>query len=159
MGAAVDHVTPMGMSGGSAEGNDKSEGQCFSCKSKLTALVVDNGGVCRAIQTVLLRSYGVDTEAVETGEAAVELIAAGATFSLIIIEMLLPFMDGPEVYITFFYFILLAKGPSSVHYLVIHYQLVIINTSDTSKVFFNSISTSGISNCGVQVQMLHPMLF
>ncbi|KAK7840594.1 two-component response regulator 24 [Quercus suber] len=95
MGAAVDHVTPMGMSGGSAEGNDKSEGQRFSCKSKLTALVVDNGGVCRAIQTALLRSYGVETEAVETGEAAVELIASGATFSLIIIEMLLPFMNGP----------------------------------------------------------------
>ena len=108
--------------------------------------MVDNGGVCCAIQTALLRSYGVDTEAVETGKAAVELIAAGATFSLIIIEMLLPFMDGPEVYITSFYFILLAKGPSSVHYLVIHYQLVIINTSDTSKVFFNSIGTSGISN-------------
>ncbi|XP_050252059.1 two-component response regulator 24-like [Quercus robur] len=96
MGAAVDHVTPMGMSGGSAEGNDKSEGQRFSCKSKLTALVADNGGVCRAIQTALLRSYGVDTEAVETGEAAVELIASGATFNLIIIEMLLPFMNGPE---------------------------------------------------------------
>ena len=31
---------PIGMSGGSAEGNDKSEGQRFSCKNKLTALVV-----------------------------------------------------------------------------------------------------------------------
>ena len=136
MGAAVDHVTPMGMSGGSAEGNDKSEGQRFSCKRKLTALVVDNGGVCRSIQTALLRSYGVDTEAVETGEAAVELIASGATFNLIIIEMLLPFMNGPEVYITSFYFILLAKGPSSVNYLVIHYQLVIINIIWYVKSFF-----------------------
>ncbi|XP_030936589.1 two-component response regulator 24-like [Quercus lobata] len=88
MGAAVDHVSPMGMSGGS--------GQRFSCKNKLTALVVDNGGVCQAIQTAILRSYGVETEAVETGEAAVELIASGATFNLIIIEMLLPFMNGPE---------------------------------------------------------------
>ena len=119
MGAAVDHVSPMSMSGGS--------GQRFSCKNKLTALVVDNGGVCQAIQTAILRSYGVETEAVETGEAAVELIASGATFNLIIIEMLLPFMNGPEVYISSFYFILLEEGPSSVNYLVIHYQLVIIN--------------------------------
>ncbi|KAK7840591.1 two-component response regulator 24 [Quercus suber] len=96
MGAAVDHVSPMGMSGGSAEGNDKSDGQRFSCKNKLTALVVDNGGACQAVQTALLRSYGVETEAVETGEAAVELIASGATFSLIIIEMFLPLMNGPE---------------------------------------------------------------
>ncbi|XP_030936586.1 two-component response regulator 24-like [Quercus lobata] len=96
MGAEVDHVSPMGMSGGSAEGNDKSEGLRFSCKNKLTALVVDNGGVCRAIQTALLRSYGVETEAVEAGEAAVELIASGATFNLIIIEMLLPVLNGPE---------------------------------------------------------------
>ena len=110
MGAAVDHVSPMGMSGGSAEGNNKSDGQCFSCKNKLTALVVDNGAVCRAIQTALLRSYGVETEAVENGEAAVQLIASGATFNLIIIEMLLPVLNGPEVYITCFYFILLANG-------------------------------------------------
>ncbi|KAK9993229.1 hypothetical protein SO802_022932 [Lithocarpus litseifolius] len=96
MGAAVDHVIPIGMSRGSVEGNDKSQGQRFSSKSKLTALVVDNGGVCCAIQTALLRSYGVGTEAVETGGAAVELISSGATFSLIIIEMLLPFMNGPE---------------------------------------------------------------
>ena len=134
---------PIGMSGGSAEGNDKSEGQrfscknkltalvvaCqrFSCKNKLTALVVDNGAVCRAIQTALLRSYGVETEAVETGEAAVQLIASGATFNLIIIEMLLPVLNGPEVYITSFYIILLAKGPSLINYLVIHNQLVIIS--------------------------------
>ncbi|KAM4077579.1 hypothetical protein ACJW30_12G148900 [Castanea mollissima] len=84
------------MSGGSAEGNDKSEGQPFSCKNKLTALVVDNGGVCRIIQMALLRSYGVETEAVETGEATVALIAFGATFNLIIIEMLLPVLNGPE---------------------------------------------------------------
>ena len=127
MGAEVDHVSPMGMSGGSAEVNDKSEGLRFSCKNKLTALVVDNGGVCRVIQTALLHSYGVETEAVETGEAAVELIASGATFNLIIIEMLLPVLNGPEVYITTFYFIVLAKGPISVNYLVIHYQLAIIS--------------------------------
>ena len=127
MGAEVDHVSPMGTSGGSAEVNDKSEGLRFSCKNKLTALVLDNGGVCRVIQTALLHSYGVETEAVETGEAAVELIASGATFNLIIIEMLLLVLNGPEVYITTFYFIVLAKGPISVNYLVIHYQLAIIS--------------------------------
>ena len=52
-----------------------------------------NGGVCQIIQTGLLRSYGVETEAVETGEAAVELIVSGATFNLIIIEMLLPVLS------------------------------------------------------------------
>ncbi|KAK7840616.1 two-component response regulator 24 [Quercus suber] len=33
----------------------------------------------------------------ETGEAAVELIAFGATFNLIIIEMLLPVLNRPEI--------------------------------------------------------------
>nr|POE78964.1 two-component response regulator orr42 [Quercus suber] len=48
-------------------------------------------------KTGLLCSYGVETEAVETGEAAVELIAFGATFNLIIIEMLLPVLNRPEI--------------------------------------------------------------
>nr|XP_023877963.1 two-component response regulator ORR41-like [Quercus suber] len=64
---------------------------------KLLGRPYHNGGVCRIIQTGLLCSYGVETEAVETGEAAVELIAFGATFNLIIIEMLLPVLNRPEI--------------------------------------------------------------
>jgi CheY-like chemotaxis protein len=41
----------------------------------------------------------VEKEAVETGEAAVELISSGANFNLIVIDMFLPVMNGPEVYI------------------------------------------------------------
>ncbi|XP_050255198.1 two-component response regulator 24-like [Quercus robur] len=95
MGAEVDHICPTGMSGGSAEGNDKSEG--FRLRPpKCLGRPYHNGGVCQIIQTGLLRSYGVETEVVETGEAVVELIASGATFNLIIIEMLLPILNGPE---------------------------------------------------------------
>ncbi|XP_065637600.1 two-component response regulator 24 [Quercus suber] len=84
MGAEVDHISLTGMSGGSAEGNDKGEGQRFSCKNKLTAFFP-------------FEDFALETEAVETGEAAVELIAFGATFNLIIIEMLLPVLNRPEI--------------------------------------------------------------
>ncbi|XP_041008872.1 two-component response regulator 24-like [Juglans microcarpa x Juglans regia] len=48
------------------------------------------------MESGLLDAYGVEVEAVGTGEAAVELIASGETFDLIVIEMFLPFMSGPE---------------------------------------------------------------
>ena len=51
------------------------------------------------LEKAFLLSFGVETEALETGEAAVELIASGANFNLIVIDMFLPVMNGPEVYI------------------------------------------------------------
>uniref|UniRef100_A0A2N9HNE4 Response regulatory domain-containing protein n=1 Tax=Fagus sylvatica TaxID=28930 RepID=A0A2N9HNE4_FAGSY len=113
MGPAIDsasrvHVSGMGNGvfpvhgGGLSERNDnnnnnnKSNGHPFSCKNKLTALVVDSERVCRVLEKAFLLSFGVETEAVETGEAAVELIASGANFNLIVIDMFLPVMNGPE---------------------------------------------------------------
>ncbi|KAF5480980.1 two-component response regulator 24-like [Juglans microcarpa x Juglans regia] len=83
---------------GGFEGNNKRSDRFVKAtwKNKLTALVVDNGELCRVLERENLRAYGVETVAVETGEAAVELIASGSTFNLIFIDMYLPTMSGPE---------------------------------------------------------------
>lgn len=76
----------------------KGEGQPFmTWKKKLTALVVDEGVTCRMLEKGFLSAYGVETEAVDTGPAAIQLISGGSTFHLIFIDMHLTAMKGPEV--------------------------------------------------------------
>ncbi|KAH7517490.1 hypothetical protein FEM48_Zijuj09G0070400 [Ziziphus jujuba var. spinosa] len=62
----------------------------------MTALVVDDGITCRMLEKGLLTSYGIETQAVESGPAAIQLISSGATFHLIVIDMHLSGMNGPE---------------------------------------------------------------
>ncbi|TYI20412.1 hypothetical protein ES332_A07G236400v1 [Gossypium tomentosum] len=66
-------------------------------RNKLTTLVFDGDTMCRVLEQVLLRSYGVQTQGVNNGRDAVALIAFGAKFNLIIIEKILPIMNGLEV--------------------------------------------------------------
>lgn len=76
----------------------KGKGQPFmTWKKKLTALVVDEGITCRMLEKGFLSAYGVETEAVDTGPAAIQLISSGSTFHLIFIDMHLTAMKGPEV--------------------------------------------------------------
>ncbi|KAG6717571.1 hypothetical protein I3842_04G107700 [Carya illinoinensis] len=83
--------------GGLSEGNGRRRKHPFmTWRNNLRALVVDNARTCRIMESGLLDAYGVEVEAVGTGEAAVELIASGETFDLIVLEMFLPFMSGPE---------------------------------------------------------------
>ncbi|PPD72490.1 hypothetical protein GOBAR_DD30601 [Gossypium barbadense] len=65
-------------------------------RNKLTTLVFDGDTMCRVLEQVLLRSYGVQTQGVNNGRDAVALIAFGAKFNLIIIEKILPIMNGLE---------------------------------------------------------------
>lgn len=100
MAPAIESVNQIvGGGSGLSEGkNKRSEKYALATwKNKLTALVVDNGEICRVLERENLRAYGVQTIAVRTGEAAVELIASGSTFNLIFIDMYLPTMSGPEV--------------------------------------------------------------
>ncbi|KAB2075413.1 hypothetical protein ES319_A07G219600v1 [Gossypium barbadense] len=65
-------------------------------RNKLTALVVDGDTTCRVLEQLLLRSYGVQTQGVDNGRDAVALIASGVKFDLIIIDMILPVLNGLE---------------------------------------------------------------
>ncbi|GMI98665.1 hypothetical protein HRI_003535800 [Hibiscus trionum] len=65
-------------------------------RNRLTALVVDGDNFCRLLEQGILQAYGLETQSVDNGDAAVELIASGAKFDLILIDMLLPILDGLE---------------------------------------------------------------
>ncbi|WRX10971.1 Signal transduction response regulator [Theobroma cacao] len=54
----------------------------------------DGGRFCRMVELGLLQAYGVETQAVDSGMAAVEIIASGANFNLIVIDMVLPVLNG-----------------------------------------------------------------
>jgi signal transduction histidine kinase/CheY-like chemotaxis protein len=59
------------------------------------ALLVEDNPINRLLATALLKRLGVDVEAVETGEAALEWLAA-RRFDLVFMDMRLPGMDGLE---------------------------------------------------------------
>ena len=65
------------------------------------ALVVDDALVARMVQSQLLRMTGLESEAVASGEAAVEVITAAdegeRPFDLVLVDLLMPEMDGFEV--------------------------------------------------------------
>ena len=71
--------------------------------SKLTALVVDSDRICQILEKAILESQGVETQVVGSGRDALDLLASGATFNLIIIAMVLPIMNGVEVSLSFLY--------------------------------------------------------
>lgn len=68
-------------------------------RNRLTALVVDNHDFCRTINEGFLKAYGVKTYCLDNGKAAVDLIASGLNFDLIVMDNNLPVMDGLEVYV------------------------------------------------------------
>ncbi|PIA44629.1 hypothetical protein AQUCO_01700311v1 [Aquilegia coerulea] len=65
-------------------------------KNRLTALVVDDAEVTRRIHVQLLMNLGVDAWDVENGKKAVDLCQSGEVFDLILMDMEMPIMDGPE---------------------------------------------------------------
>ncbi|XP_077222953.1 two-component response regulator 24-like [Tasmannia lanceolata] len=68
----------------------------YTPKNKLTALVVDDNKVNRKIHKMLLTNLGVKSEEAENGQEAVNLCALGIIFDLILIDMEMPVMDGPQ---------------------------------------------------------------
>lgn len=68
--------------------------------AKRRALVIDDTPVTRLVQTQLLREIGLESLGVGSGEAALDLIAEadrnGVPYSLVLIDFLMPGMDGFE---------------------------------------------------------------
>ncbi|XVE72820.1 hypothetical protein DITRI_Ditri11bG0069300 [Diplodiscus trichospermus] len=102
MAPAIASVNPAQVRGNRGGGGaPDGEGKLYAfdevvLRNRLTALVVDGDRFCRMVEQGLLRAYGVETQAVDNGRAAVELIAAGANFNLIVIDMVLPVLNGLE---------------------------------------------------------------
>ena len=68
-----------------------------SKKKKLSALVVDDDGVCRIIHVAYLRRHGFETYAVENGREAVDLIRSGEQFDVVFMDLVMPVLDGIQV--------------------------------------------------------------
>ena len=64
---------------------------------KLTALVVDSDIICQVLEKAILESQGIQAQVVGSGRDAIDLLASGVNFDLIIIAMVLPIMNGVEV--------------------------------------------------------------
>ncbi|KAL4340290.1 hypothetical protein GQ457_08G020800 [Hibiscus cannabinus] len=64
--------------------------------NKMTALVVDDNMVNRAIHHRLLDNLGIESEAVGNGKEAVDIHCSGRTFDLILMDMDMPIMNGIE---------------------------------------------------------------
>ena len=73
-----------------------------SWRHRITALIVDGVTFFRMFERGLLASYGVETQAVATGDAATELIYGGRAFNLIVIDASLHGATGVEVISRFF---------------------------------------------------------
>ncbi|KAF5207219.1 Two-component response regulator [Thalictrum thalictroides] len=73
-----------------------STSNALKLKNKLTALVVDDAELVRRIHIQLLTNLGVDAWNVENGKKAVDLCHSGEVFDLILMDMEMPIMDGPE---------------------------------------------------------------
>ncbi|XP_057763920.1 two-component response regulator 24-like [Salvia miltiorrhiza] len=63
---------------------------------KRRALVVDDDPLIRRVEGMLLSGYGLETKAVENGKEAIDLFVAGKTFDLVLMDMEMPVMNGPE---------------------------------------------------------------
>lgn len=64
---------------------------------RLIALVVDDNKVNRRVHRTLLTKLGVETQEAENGREAVDLCVAGMAYDLILMDMEMPIMDGPQV--------------------------------------------------------------
>lgn len=93
---------------GAINGGDRVEGapslsrialrRGFKLRNDLTALIADDDGVCLRILSMILTSLGVvDCQEVDNGMAVVNLCTGGADFDIIIIDMEMPVLDGPQV--------------------------------------------------------------
>ncbi|MBA0775827.1 hypothetical protein Gotri_010928 [Gossypium trilobum] len=66
-------------------------------RNTMITLVVDGIMTRRVLVQGLLRPYGVQTLGVDNGRDAVDLIAFGVKFDLIIIEKILPALNGLDI--------------------------------------------------------------
>lgn len=72
-------------------------GPIISWRHRISALVVDEGLFFRTYERGLLRAYGAEAEAVDSGDAATELIYGGRLFDLIVVDAHLTNPTGIQV--------------------------------------------------------------
>ena len=85
--------------------NGKSSKQGFSrsrngdliTNRKFTALVVDSDPFIQILEKAILESQSVETQYVGSGIDALDLLASGVNFDIIVIAWVLPKMNGVEV--------------------------------------------------------------
>ncbi|KAI8524593.1 hypothetical protein RHMOL_Rhmol13G0161000 [Rhododendron molle] len=65
--------------------------------NKFSVLVVDDDLVIQRIHKVFLNRFGFETHVVGNGKEAVDLYRSGASFHLVLMDMEMPIMDGPEL--------------------------------------------------------------
>lgn len=68
-----------------------------SNKRKLTALVVEYDATTRFVHCAYLRRHGFETNTVENGRQAVDLIRSGEQFDVIFMNIRMPVMNGVQV--------------------------------------------------------------
>ncbi|KAF5749282.1 two-component response regulator ARR22 [Tripterygium wilfordii] len=62
----------------------------------LSVLVVDDDAVIRKIHSMLLENLGVEVQVALNGQQAVELHRLGSSFDIVLIDMEMPVMNGPD---------------------------------------------------------------
>lgn len=93
-------------------------------RPKITALVVDDNMVVRAIHHRLLQDLGIENQVAVNGKEAVDVHSSGQYFDLILMDMDMPVMNGIEVLL-----LLLL-------YLHLFYLIVTVNVYFHSKYIF-----------------------
>lgn len=93
-------------------------------RPKITALVVDDNMVIRAIHHRLLKDLGIENQVAVNGKEAVDVHSSGQYFDLILMDMDMPVMNGIEVLL-----LLLL-------YLHLFYLIVTVNVYFHSKYIF-----------------------
>lgn len=73
----------------------KKKVSAFDAKGK-SILLVDDNKLNLKVATRLLEPYGVMIESVESGQACIDLIQSGQEFDLILLDQMMPEMDGIE---------------------------------------------------------------
>ncbi|KAK9292334.1 hypothetical protein L1049_020300 [Liquidambar formosana] len=71
-------------------------GTSASTQRKFRALIADDDPVIQKIHKVLLNKLGFETQVVVNGKEAVDLFRSGAFFNLVLMDMEMPIMDGPQ---------------------------------------------------------------
>lgn len=73
---------------------------------KISVLVVDDDPMVRRINNAFLNKYKLETQVAKNGKEAVEFCISGNCFDLILMDMEMPIMDGPQVSSILFFFLL-----------------------------------------------------
>ncbi|EEF41304.1 two-component response regulator 24 [Ricinus communis] len=82
--------------GGASEDPNVIRFPAMTLRNRMSALLVDNHRCCRLVQMGMLQYYGIETQAVETAQAAIDLLTSGHLFDLIVIDSRLPVLNGIE---------------------------------------------------------------